>query len=293
MVRLSEGGRAFGSMAIVGTGLMGASLGLAAKKAFPGLGIWGADSNPEALEEAKALGAVDVAIPLKEAAGADLVCLAMPMRCLPEVLEPLGPALRQGMLWMDLGSSKQNVLAQVKASLGGLPAHFVPCHPMAGGEQTGPRAARADLFAGSHVLLISHEGLAARAQGEVRFFWQALGAEVVEMTAQEHDEIVACTSHLPHLLAFALAGILDTGSPGLRAGMGPGFFSFMRLAKSDPALWADICMANREAVLAALKRYQAELCRIQAALEEEPPGQALLGLLQTLQSLLVFGNQRF
>jgi len=275
------------SIAIVGTGLMGASLGLAVKKAFPEVCVWGVDSDAQALEEARAMGAVDVAVPLEEAAGAQLVCLAMPMRYLPEVLQRLGPALSQGVLWMDIGSSKQNVLAQVKACLGALPAHFVPCHPMAGGEKAGPRAARGDLYAGSTLLLVPHEGLAARARLEVTAFWQALGAQVVEMGAKEHDEVVAWTSHLPHLLAFALAGVLEAGAAEaggsnerLRAGMGPGFFSFMRLAKGAPALWEDICMANREALLEALKRYQAELRRMQAALEEAPGSQTLRSLLE-------------
>jgi prephenate dehydrogenase len=204
----------------------------------------------------------------------------MPMRYLPEVLKQLGPALAQGLLWMDVGSSKQNVLAEVKAYFGELPAYFVPCHPMAGGENAGAKAARADLFLGSKLLLVPHEGLAARARAEVTAFWQALGAEVVEMTAREHDEVVAFTSHLPHLLAFALAGALGEGNQSLRAGMGPGFFSFMRLAKGEPSLWEDICKANREALLGAMEHYQVELRRMQAALEEGPEGQALLELLK-------------
>jgi len=279
-VHLSEGGVHLRNIAVVGTGLMGASLALAAKRAFPQVCIWGADSNPRALEEARCVGAVDVVVPLEEVVRADLLCLAMPMRYLPEVLRQLGPALEQGLLWMDVGSSKQNVLEQVKAVLGKLPAHFVPCHPMAGDEKAGAKAARADLFAGKKLLLVPHENLAAGAREEVRAFWQALGAEVVEMTAREHDEILAFTSHLPHLLAFALAGVLEEGNPLVRAGMGPGFFDFMRLAKSAPSLWVDICMANREALLQALKRYQQELCRIQLALEETPGEKTLLALLE-------------
>jgi len=284
MVHLNEAGANWRNIAVIGTGLMGTSLALAAKKAFPQVRIWGADSNLEALAQARCMGAVDLAVPLQETVHADLLCLAMPMRYLPEVLLQLGPALNQGLLWMDVGSSKQNVLAQVKAVLGALPAHFVPCHPMAGGEEAGAKAARGDLFIGKKLLLVPHEAMASRARAALTAFWQALGAQVVEMTAQEHDEILAFTSHLPHLLAFALASTLDDhalekGSQRLQAGMGPGFFSFMRLAKSDPSLWADICMANREALLVAMKRYQSELCRLQAALEEAPGGQRLLELL--------------
>ena len=281
MVHLSEGREQVKSIAVVGTGLMGASLGLSAKRAFPQARIWGVDSSAQALEEARAMGAVDEAVPLQEAVKADLLCLAMPMRYLPEVLQQLGPALREGVLWMDIGSSKQNVLSQVKASLGELPPHFVPCHPMAGGEEAGAKAARADLYSGRKVLLIPHEGMAAGAKEKATAFWQALGAEVVEMGAKEHDEILAYTSHLPHLLAFALAGALDVGpgSQRLQAGMGPGFFGFMRLAKSEPSLWADICMANREALLTAMKRYEAQLRCMQAALEEAS-GPALLALLE-------------
>ncbi|MCL2313863.1 MAG: prephenate dehydrogenase [Proteobacteria bacterium] len=268
------------TMAVVGTGLMGASVGLAARRAFPGLCIWGADSSPRALEEAQAVGAIDAAVSMEEVVGADLLCLAMPMRYLPEVLRELGPVLGRGLLWMDVGSSKQNVLAQVEAALGGVPAHFVPCHPLAGSEKAGALAARADLFVGSNLLLVPHEGLAIQAREEVGAFWKALGAEVVEVTAKEHDDMLAFTSHLPHLLAFALANALDEGNPCLQAAMGPGFFSFMRLAKSEPSLWEDICMANREALLLALQRYQSELCRLQEALEEGPRGRALLGLLE-------------
>ncbi|MCL2011548.1 MAG: prephenate dehydrogenase/arogenate dehydrogenase family protein [Cystobacterineae bacterium] len=267
------------NMAVVGTGLMGASLGLAAKRAFAQLRIWGADDKPQALEEALRIGAIDEAVPMGKVVEADLLCLAMPMRYLPKILEQLGPALNQGVLWMDVGSSKQNVLAQVKAFFGHVPARFVPCHPMAGNERTGALAARADLFAGSKLLLVPHEGLAAQARAEVTAFWQALGSQVLEMEAKEHDEVLAFTSHLPHLLAFALANALEGESQRLCAGMGPGFFSFMRLAKSEPSLWEDICMANKEALLGAMERYQSELCRLRAALEEEPKGQALLKLL--------------
>ncbi|MCL2625953.1 MAG: prephenate dehydrogenase [Cystobacterineae bacterium] len=267
-------------MAVVGTGLIGASVGLAAKKAFPQMRIWGVDKSARALEEAHSVGAIDEVVAMEEAAHADLLCLAMPMRYLPEVLKQLGPALREGLLWMDVGSSKQNVLQQVEAALGRVPSHFVPCHPLAGSEKAGALAARAELFVGSKLLLVPHEAMARGAREEIGFFWKALGAKVVEMTAKEHDDILAFTSHLPHLLAFALANALGEDSPSLHAGMGPGFFSFMRLAKSEPSLWEDICMANREALLVAMQRYQAELSCLQAALEEEPKGQALLRLLE-------------
>lgn len=247
---------------VVGTGLIGASFAMAARQAACFTRITGADANPARIGRALELGVIDAE---SDGVGADAVLVAVPVGRIARVvvaLERTGVA-RSSTLF-DVGSAKQPPLDELAEALGGVPANFVPCHPMAGSEQSGPEAASAGLFRGKRVFITPGQETERRHLERVRDWWQACGAIVSETSAEDHDAAVALTSHLPHLLAATfMALIADCDDAAIMQFAGSGFADFTRIAGGDPALWRDIVGSNRDAIEAQLNAFGALLVELQ------------------------------
>jgi prephenate dehydrogenase len=252
-------------VAVVGLGLLGGSVALAARQRGAAREVVGATRSADARAEALARGVVDRVAPLAQVArGADLVVLASPVGAMPELLRELSPSLTTDAVITDVGSVKAPLVDTLP---GLLPpgCTYVGSHPMAGSHHRGISHASADLF--EHSVCIVTEASEPAAGARVVAFWEALGARVVRRTAAQHDAEVAWVSHLPHLLAFAFAGSL-AAAPGTAAELaGAGFRDFTRIARSDAELWADILTANRKALAAPLGAAGAELEAIARLLE--------------------------
>ena len=255
------------TLAIVGTGLIGGSFSLALKQAGAVREVLGVGRNPARLTVARELGLIDRAVDWAEAGQADCILLALPVGETAAVLKNLAPHLKAGAIVTDAGSTKANVVAAARAALGARFADFVPGHPIAGSEQSGPGAARADLYQGKKVVLTPQADTRAAALATVRALWQAAGAQVETLDAALHDRVFAAVSHLPHLAAFALVDELTQRADGdtFFRFAASGFRDFTRIAGSSPEMWRDIALANREAVLVELDAYMAALQTLRQA----------------------------
>ena len=266
---------------IIGLGLIGGSFAKALKIRSCVGEIVGADRNEDECRLGLELGVIDrVAADLEaEVSAADLVVLAVPVKAMESVLEQIRPWLRLRTLVTDVGSTKGNLVAAARRLFGQLPPTFIPGHPIAGAEKSGVRAADADLFERHKVILTPLPETDPNATLELARLWQAVGAEVLQMEVERHDEVLAATSHLPHLLAFSLVDTLAREEENLdifRYAAG-GFRDFTRIAASDPTMWHDICIANRTAVLAQIDRYTTGLGRLREAVDTSD-SQAMLGI---------------
>ena len=263
----------FQKIAIVGVGLLGGSIGLAARERKLAKEVVGVETNPHTRAEATTRKAVAKCTDMLGIgiAGADLIILACPVQAIVTELARLAPSLSEKAVITDVGSVK-TAIAVAGQVLGGA---FVPGHPMAGGERGGMEFARADLFEGATWALTPDSRTRPDAIAKVTQLVEGLGARVVTMTAEEHDRSVAATSHLPHLLAYALSATAGE-SPKLE---GPSFKDATRVASSDPELWREICLMNRKALGDALDRCIGELDGMLKALDAED-GLALEALLR-------------
>lgn len=259
-------------IAIVGVGLIGGSFALALRGAGQVEEIIGVGRSRANLDQAKARGVIDRDASLADAVqGVDLVFLAMPVGATSDVLNAIAPRLAPGTVVTDAGSTKRDIVEAARAALGeGFP-RFVPGHPIAGAEQSGVEAARADLFVGKRVVLTPVAETNGQAAEAVRSLWRACGAEVHEMAPSAHDAVFAAVSHLPHLLAYALVHDVATHDAAelLFAYAASGFRDFTRIASSHPEMWRDICMANRPALLAELGRFESVLAEARRMLEAQ------------------------
>ena len=251
------------TLAVIGVGLIGGSLAMALRRAGAVSTIVGFDRDSAALQRATELGVIDVAAgSVSEAAkGADLVVVAVPVRAIGPVLHDVGLSMDAGAVVTDVGSTKGEVLRTAGSELRERFARFVPGHPIAGRETSGVDAATADLFRGVRVVLTPGDEAAADAVEVVRGAWEAAGARVATMAAADHDRIFAAVSHLPHLLSFALVSEIAAreNSAELLGFAAGGYRDFTRIAASSPEMWRDIALQNREALLAELDRYGAQL----------------------------------
>jgi prephenate dehydrogenase len=255
---------AIDTLAVVGVGLIGASVGLAAKRFGVARRVIGVGQSRATLDAALGNGAIDEAVPaLGEAAQrADLVVVCTPVEAVAERVLTAAAAARPGTLVTDAGSTKAEIVAAIEGWLTS-GVEFVGGHPIAGAEKSGPAHARADLFAGRIVVLTPTPRTPPSAVARATAFWRALGAVVREMTPADHDAALARTSHVPHVAASAVAGVTPPELLGLTAG---GFRDTTRIAAGSPALWAGILLSNRAAVLAGLDGLVGRLDDFRAAL---------------------------
>lgn len=259
-------------LVIVGVGLIGGSVALAAKRAHLARRIVGVGRAGENMRAAVELGVIDAAEPMETAvADADLVLLAMPVGQMPHVMDSMRPHLGEHTLVTDAGSTKGDVVAAARAHLGDTLPRFIPGHPIAGAEKSGVTAARTELFDGKNIVLTPLPENVPEQVKRVGDFWRGCGAKITEMSVELHDRIFAAVSHLPHVLAYALVEEIARRSNaeqlfGFAAG---GFRDFSRIAGSSPEMWRDICLANRPAMLAELDAYIARLQQIRALIDAE------------------------
>lgn len=262
--------RTIGHVTIVGLGLIGSSVARAVKAKLPGVAVVGHDASAAVRAEARALGFCDRIAddPAAAVAGADLVILAVPVGRMADAATAIAPGLSASAIISDVGSSKAGVAEALRAAL---PGHdVIPAHPVAGTENSGPGAGFASLFDGRWCILTPAPDAGADAVAAVSGFWQALGAKVEMMDAAHHDMVLAVTSHLPHLIAYTIVGTASeleevTESEVIKYSAG-GFRDFTRIAASDPVMWRDVFLANRDAVLATLQRFNEDLTVLQQAI---------------------------
>jgi len=277
----------FARVAFIGLGLIGSSLARVLRAEKLADTIVASSRSDRTLKTAQDIGLIDAgyAEAAEAVQGADLVVLAMPVCATESVLHSIRDAVGQDTILTDVGSTKGNVVEAAARVFGEVPTHFVPGHPIAGSEQSGVLAGKVDLFQRHKVILTPLPHTAAESTAKVRRMWEAAGADVLQMTVERHDEVLAKTSHLPHFLAFSLVDALARESQNLdifRYAAG-GFRDFTRIAGSDPLMWHDIFFANERGILAALDGFTQGVERLRAAVVAHD-SEAVLGILTRAQA---------
>ena len=260
----------FQRIAIIGLGLLGGSIGLAVREFMPGIATAGYDANPETRTRAAARGLVGTVCESGADAvqDADLVIFCVPPGAMGDAAREVAGSLPAGALVSDVGSSKEAV---AKALAGALPGHaIIPAHPVAGTENSGPDAGFAALFRNRWCIITPPADANPLLLTALVQFWEALGANVELMDARHHDLVLAVTSHLPHLIAYTIVGTASdleevTRGEVIKYSAG-GFRDFTRIAASDPVMWRDVFLSNKEAVLEMLQRFSEDLTALQRAI---------------------------
>jgi len=256
----------FSRVAVLGVGLLGGSVGMALKRADRARSIIGVGRGHENLETARKRGIVDewTTDPAGGVRGADLVVLASPVGTLEKLAETIGPHLQSGCRVTDVGSVKGGLVSRIETCMP-KDVRYLGSHPIAGGSDSGATAARADLFDGAPVVLTP---TAKTGEADLQFmetFWRDLGARPVIMDPEEHDRVLSAVSHLPHMVAYALAASVSD-RPDWAGFIGRGFLDTTRIASSPPEVWTDIFRLNRSNLLDSLKRFEMEIGRIRERL---------------------------
>jgi cyclohexadieny/prephenate dehydrogenase len=257
-------------VAIVGLGLLGGSIGLAVREHLPGVTTTGYDADPAARARASERQLTDkVCDSAAEAVReAQLVILCVPVGAMGAAAKEIAPHLRIGTMISDVGSSKQSVARELTAALPGM--SVIPAHPVAGTERSGPDAGFSSLFHHRWCIVTPPEEADPAQVAVLSAFWEALGAKVEVMDAAHHDLVLAVTSHLPHLIAYTIVGTASdlegvTESEVIKYSAG-GFRDFTRIAASDPVMWRDVFLSNKDAVLEMLQRFSEDLTALQRAI---------------------------
>jgi prephenate dehydrogenase len=262
----------FRKITIIGVGLLGGSIGLAARKRRVAKEIAGYARREKTIAECEKIGALDYATTdlLAAVSGADLVILCTPLAQMRALTEQFLPALKRGAIVTDVGSVKADVMREICGLVRKAGGHFVGSHPMAGGEKMGVLAARADLYGNAVCVVTPTKNSNAVAIRKVEQFWKSLGSRVVRMDAAKHDALVSRTSHLPHVAAAALASlVLDPKQPSSKSDLcATGFRDTTRIASGSPEMWRDIVLANRKNVSQSVDAFVGELKKFQAALKK-------------------------
>jgi prephenate dehydrogenase len=259
-------------LCIVGVGLIGGSLARALRRAGYCGEVVGCGRRLDELERAVELHVIDryELDPAAAVRDADIVVLAVPLGAMASVMGKVRAGLAADAVVTDVGSAKASVMADARRELGAAARRFVAGHPIAGTEHSGVEASFAELFERRRVVLTPAQDTDAAAIAKVKAMWEAAGAVVETLSAGEHDEVLAATSHLPHVLAYTLVETLlslDDSEAIFRFAAG-GFRDFTRIASSDPGMWHDICLANRESLLRVLDEYLRHLAGLRAAIAE-------------------------
>jgi cyclohexadieny/prephenate dehydrogenase len=258
----------FARVALVGAGLIGSSIARAARAFAVARQIAILDASPEVMARVRELGVADEASgdPAAALKGADLVIICTPVGVCGAVAEKLAPHLAPGAILSDVGSVKESVVAQVAPHVP-RGVHFIPAHPIAGTEFSGPDAGFATLFQNRWCILTPPGDADPAAVARLADFWTRIGARVETMSPEHHDRVLALTSHLPHLIAYNIVGTADDFGEDTRSEVikfsASGFRDFTRIAASDPIMWRDIFLSNREAVLEMLGRFNEDLSVLQ------------------------------
>lgn len=285
----------FEQLSIIGVGLIGGSIAKAARLKNLSRYIvgYGRIQDLSNLQMAKYLGVID-AYYIDETMLADLahrqhrhdcVVIATPVASIDTIFKLLKPYWSKNTIYTDVGSTKVNIINAAERVFGQVPSNFVPAHPIAGAENSGVQAALVDLFVNRRLIITPTDSTNLEAVRKIQYFWQTLGSSVCLMSAQRHDSILAATSHLPHLLAFALVDMLghkDEQSEIFKYAAG-GFKDFTRIASSNPAMWQAICFANKEELIPLLEEFKDELTKLQSLLNSNNPHE--------LSDLFSYANQ--
>ncbi|KKJ77842.1 cyclohexadienyl dehydrogenase [Kiloniella litopenaei] len=260
----------FNKIALVGIGLIGSSLARATRKNGLAKEIVACARSQGTRDTAMRLGLVDAIYetPAEAVVDADLVILCTPVSTYDDLACAMAPSLKEGAIVTDVGSVKESVIRDVGPHLpDGI--HFVPGHPIAGTEHSGPEAGFAELFEGRWCILTPVPGTNSKALDRITDYWTAMGSMVEIMTAHHHDKVLAITSHLPHLIAYTIVGtatdLEETQQADVVKFSAGGFRDFTRIAASDPIMWRDVFLNNREAVLEMLQRFSEDLSVLQRA----------------------------
>ena len=253
----------FEQLGLIGCGLMGGSFALALKRAGLVKRVVGYSKSPSTTERARLMGVIDVEAPsaLLAVSGADIVLLAVPVSATEATFKAIRHLITANTLVMDVGSTKRDVVDAARRVLRDNIGSFVPAHPITGKEVSGVEHADADLYTGKQVILTPIERTFTAQLNKAASVWSALGCHVVQMSPQAHDAAYAAVSHLPHLIAFSLINSITAQPHGAdyMSLAGPGFRDFTRIAASDPKMWRDVMIANREELLAQSKMFQQTL----------------------------------
>ncbi len=265
----------FKRICIIGLGLIGGSVARAARQ--HGLAgqivALGQEKNLPHLEIARQLGVIDSFYTDTAAAleNADCVIIATPVGAVQAIFQRIKPFWNDAAVYSDACSTKASVVAAAQAVFGKVPANFVPAHPIAGAERSGVEASSADLFNKRRLIITPLEHTDHQALKLISDFWEKIGSSVSIMNVEHHDTVLAATSHLPHVLAYALVGLLgrkDETREIFKYAAG-GFKDFSRIASSDPTMWLDICLANKLEIIPLIQQYQAELHKIEQLLTDD------------------------
>ncbi len=272
----------FEQLGLIGCGLMGGSFALAMKKAGLVKRVVGYSKSPSTTDRARQMGVIDVEAPsaLLAVAGADIVLLAVPVAATESTLRAIKHLVTPQMLVMDVGSTKADVVQAARGALRDQIGSFVPAHPITGSESSGVDHAEAELYTGRQVILTPTERTLTGQLRRAEEVWTALGCKVRSMSPESHDAAFAAVSHLPHLLAFAMMNGINAQPEAdtFLSLAGPGFRDFTRIAASDPKIWRDILLANREELLAQSRHFGQALQQMEQAMQQGD-GQALEDLI--------------
>lgn len=277
----------FEQLGLIGCGMMGGSFALALKRAGLVKRVVGYSKSPSTTERARQLGVIDVEAPsaLLAVSGADLVLLAVPVSATEATFKAIRHLVRGNVLIMDVGSTKREVIDAARRVLKEQVGVFVPAHPIAGKEVAGVEHADADLYHGRQVILTPIERTLTAQLEKAAQLWTALGCHVKQMSPEAHDAAYAAVSHLPHMVSFALMNAIQDQADGqdFLSLAGPGFRDFTRIAASDPAMWRDVLMSNREELLAQSRHFQRALHALETAINASNPD-ALEALIERASS---------
>ena len=273
----------FEQLGVIGCGLMGGSFALALKRAGLVKRVVGYSKSPSTTERARQMGVIDVAAPsaLLAVSGADIVLLAVPVSATEATFKAIRHLVSKDMLIMDVGSTKRDVIDAARRVLRDHVGSFVPCHPITGKEVSGVEHADPDLYGGKQIILTPVERTQVVQLRKAIQVWEGLGCKVQQMSPDAHDAAFAAVSHLPHLLAFAFMNALaeqPQGKDFLSLG-GPGFRDFSRIAASDPKMWRDVLLANKQELLAQTAAFRTALQSMESMIESGN-GEALEALIQ-------------
>jgi prephenate dehydrogenase len=258
---------------IIGVGLIGGSFAIGLKKSAQVKTIVGFGRNISSLAKAKKLGVIDeYTLDIAQALSAtDLVLIATPVNSFKAILEMIKPHISKHIIITDVGSTKASVVNTAKQVFGEMPNNFIPAHPIAGKEQSGVESADADLFNNKRVIITPEANTNAQSVAVVSKLWQGIGAKVEIMNAHKHDDLLAMTSHLPHILAFGLMDYLINNNPDACHYAAGGFKDFSRIASSDAVMWRDICINNPEQIIKHIEGYQQNLTHIADLIKTNQP----------------------